>query len=30
MRRNFIEFVDDGDTMAMQPQAWMTVFLFYA
>jgi hypothetical protein len=20
MRRNFIEFVDDGDTMAMQPQ----------
>jgi hypothetical protein len=30
MRRNFIELADDGDTMAMQPQAWMTAYLFDA
>jgi hypothetical protein len=30
MRRNFLELADDGDTMAMQPQAWMTAFLFDA
>jgi hypothetical protein len=30
MRRNFLLLADDGDTMAMQTQAWMTSFLFDA
>jgi hypothetical protein len=30
MRRNFLELANPGDTMAMQPQAWMTTFLFDA
>jgi hypothetical protein len=30
MRRNFLELDDDGDTMAMQPLAWMIGYLFDA
>jgi hypothetical protein len=30
MRRNFLELANNGDTMAMQPQAWMTTYLFDA
>ena len=30
MRRNLIKLADNGDTMAMQPQAWMTTYLFDA
>ena len=30
MRQNFLELANDGDTMAMQPQAWMTTFFFDA
>jgi hypothetical protein len=28
MRRNFLQLANPDDTMAMQPQAWMTTFLF--
>jgi hypothetical protein len=28
MRRNILELANPGDTMAMQPHAWMTAFLF--
>ena len=30
MRQNFLALADDSKNMAMQPQAWMTSFLFDA